>query len=157
VPAILFAGSGNTTLSATGSSAANVLVGGTGDDNLQGGLGADILIADMGHDNLRAGSGGDILIGGYTDYDSNITALADLRKEWSRTDLSYTARINDLTGATSGGYNGTFDLTTSTVHDNQIVDNLDGGSGLDWFFAKLSGSFADVISGRKKDEVVTSL
>jgi uncharacterized delta-60 repeat protein len=157
VPAILFAGSGGSTLSAAGSSAANVLVGGTGNDSLQGGTGRDILIGGAGSDTLRAGSGGDILIAGTTDFDSNIAALAALRTEWARTDLSYTARINHLTGATPGGNNGSNYLTTSTTHDDAAVDNLYGGSGTDWYFALTSGPFADIISGRRKDEVVTPL
>jgi Ca2+-binding RTX toxin-like protein len=62
VPAVLFAGSGNTTLSVTGSSANNILVGGTGNNRLVGGFGRDILIGGGGKDTLQAGSGGDILI-----------------------------------------------------------------------------------------------
>ena len=44
VPAILLGGSGTNTLSAAGSSASNVLVGGPGKDGLTGGTGRDILI-----------------------------------------------------------------------------------------------------------------
>jgi uncharacterized delta-60 repeat protein len=157
VPSILFAGSGNTTLSAAGSSAANVLVGGAGNDSLQGGSGRDILIGGAGSDTLQGGSGGDILIPATTDYDANIAALAALRKEWARTDLSYNDRINHLYGTTSGGYNGTNYLTPSTVHDDVAIDYLYGGGGGDWYFAMTTGSTADFLSGRKKNEVLTAL
>jgi Ca2+-binding RTX toxin-like protein len=151
VPAILYAGSGSSTLSATGSTAANILIGGPGNDSLQGGSGRDILVGGGGSDTLQQGSGGDILIG------DNLAALEAIRAEWSRLDLSYTNRIDHLTGATSGGYNGSYFLTTATVHNDGAVDYLYGGSGSDWYFAHTSGSNVDVIDGRKKNELVTSI
>jgi uncharacterized delta-60 repeat protein len=157
VPSILYASTGNSTLSAAGSSAANILVGGAGNDSLTGGTGRDILIGGAGSDTLRSGSGGDILIGAATDYNANLVALAALRKEWARTDLAYIDRINHLTGATTGGYNGSDYLNTATVHDDAAVDYLYGGNGGDWYFAMTTGAFADVVSGRKKGEVLTAL
>ena len=56
-PAVILGDAGNDTLDARGSSAENLLIGGTGADTLQGGL------------------DGDILIGGTTDFDANSTAL----------------------------------------------------------------------------------
>ncbi len=53
IPALLFAGAGNSTLSAAGSSANNILVGGAGNNALIGGLGRDILIGGAGADTLR--------------------------------------------------------------------------------------------------------
>src|SRR5205823_5933472 len=71
LPALLFGGAGNDTLDASGSSAANVLVGGDGDDVLVGGSGRDILIGGQGADALTGGGGDDLLMGGFTSFDAN--------------------------------------------------------------------------------------
>src|SRR5207245_7905358 len=98
---------------------------------LVGGLGADVLHSD---------GGDDILIGGTTDYDSNLAALDAVMKEWGRTDADYSTRIKHLSGTLSGGLNGAYFLTASTVHDDAAIDTLYGDGGMDWFFAKLSGT-----------------
>ena len=50
-----------------GNSAANVLTGGAGWDNIDGGDGADTLIGGAGDDTLQGGAGADTLIGGADD------------------------------------------------------------------------------------------
>jgi len=143
-----------------GSTAANVLVGGGGNDTLLGGGGADILSGGSGGDKIYAGPGGDILIAGTTNFDSNITALLALSAEWSRTDLGYNAKIADLMGTTSGGRNGPYYLNTTTVHgDSTPTDTLFGAAGLDWFFAHIpaTGTIRDVIKNRTTGEVVTQI
>jgi uncharacterized delta-60 repeat protein len=153
VPALLFGGDGNDTLDASGSTANNILLGGAGNDTLTAGSGRDILISGPGADVLHAGGGGDILIGGTTDWDANLTALAALRAEWGRTDLAYQDRINHLDGTVAGGLNGSYLLNAQTAHDDGAKDQLDGGGGIDWFFAGAS----DGLGGRKRGEVVTTI
>src|SRR5262249_54812383 len=109
VPAVLFGGDANDTLNAQGSTAANVLVGGGGNDTLLGGSGNDILIGGLGSDTLNGNGGDDILIGGTTSYDANPAALCALLAEWGRTDASYSTRVNHLKnggGLNGGGLNG---------------------------------------------------
>ena len=142
-PAILFGGDGNDTLSVSGSTAGNILEGGAGNDTLIGGGGRDILIGGAGADVLRGGAGDDILIGGTTDWDANLTALASLRAEWGRTDLTYQGRINHLTGAVSGGLNGSYFLNAQTVHDDNAADQLFGEGGTDWFLIGVLDSLGD--------------
>jgi uncharacterized delta-60 repeat protein len=128
----LTGGGGNDTL--LGGSGGNVLIGGPGDDSLVAGAGRDILIGGGGADTLVGGAGEDILIGGATNYDANDAALNAIVSEWSRTDLNYAARVAHLRGTTTGGLNGTTDLTASTVPDDGAADVLQHGTGLDWYW-----------------------
>jgi hypothetical protein len=158
VPALLFGGDGNDTLDAGGGTANNVLVGGAGNDGLYGGSGRDLLIGSLGADTLRAGGGGALLIGGTTDYDANVPALLAVMKEWGRTDADYNTRIKHLQGALAGGLNGSYRLTTATVHDDNNADKLFGGAGMDWFVAGGKGKKnRDNVYGQTSGEVITSL
>jgi hypothetical protein len=157
VPAFLFAGSGTDTLNAIGSSANNVLVGGTGQDLLESGKGHNLLIAGLGGSTLRSSSGQDILIGGTTDYDSNLAALGAIMAEWGRTDEDFLTRMAHLNGTLGGGANGATLLTKATVHASGVSDKLSAGIGLDWLFAALSGPGKDVLLSLRKGDVITSL
>jgi hypothetical protein len=165
VQALIFGGNGGDTLDASGSTAANVLVGGSGNDTLTGGSFNDVLIGGLGADTINGSAGDDIVIGGTTKYDSDQTSLLAIMAEWSRTDETYATRVSHLQappkgkGAT-GGLNGSVFLNTSTVFDDNAVDVLTGGTGMDWFFAKLPGrrvTNADSLTDRAKGETVTSL
>jgi hypothetical protein len=158
VPAILIGGNAGDTLDATGSTAANVLVGGAGNDTLLGGAGNDILIGGLGNDTLQGNGGDDLLIGGTTSYDANLAALSALMREWSRTDVSYSARVSHLKG-TGGGQNGSYVLKTATVFDDGVTDTLDGNAGTDWFFARVPGQSwqKDRVGDRISSEALTSL
>jgi fibronectin type 3 domain-containing protein len=159
VPLLIFAGNGNDILNVLGSNVGNVLVGGSGSDRLLGGQGRDILIGGSGPSTLNGGSGGDILIGGTTNYDNNAAALAAALAEWSRTDADYATRIAHLMGTMTGGQNHNSDssvfynLNTSTVQNDGVVNKLYGGPGQDWFFAGMM----DVLFNKTSDETVTSI
>jgi hypothetical protein len=144
-----------------------LLVGSFGNDHIQAGGGSTIVIGGLGSDHLQAGSGGAILIGGTTDYDRNLPALDALLTEWARTDESYAQRVANLSNSTVNGVapnglgqNGSFYLTASTVHDDGAGNLLDGGPGLDWFFANLDGNgnngVLDRVTGRRLGEVLTN-
>jgi Ca2+-binding RTX toxin-like protein len=157
VPAILLGGGGGDTLDAQGSTAANVLVGGAGNDTLQGGSGNDLLIGGLGSDTLQGNGGDDILIGGTTSYDANLAALCALLREWGRTDASYSTRVGHLKGG-AGGLNGSYVLTAATVFDDGVTDTLYGNAGLDWFFARMTGkSQKDRVGDQGSGEALTSL
>src|SRR5262249_30431637 len=98
-----------------------------------------------------------ILIGGYTDYDSNVTALLAIMKEWGRTDVSYTTRVKHLNGSLSGGLNGSYRLTRTTVHDDNALDYLYGGAGVGWFVVTGSGKKKDKVYYQTSGEVITTL
>jgi hypothetical protein len=158
VPAILIGGSASDTLDAQCSTAANVLVGGGGNDTLLGGSGNDILIGGLGNDTATGNGGDDILIGGTTSYDANLAALCALMREWGRSDASYSTRVNHLKGST-GGLNGSYVLTTATVQDDGVADTLTGNAGTDWFFARVPGYSwqKDRVIDRTSAETLTSL
>jgi Ca2+-binding RTX toxin-like protein len=126
-----------------GSAAANALFGNAGDDILIGLAGNDTLIGDYGSDILIGGNGadtliggtGDLLIAGRTNYDLNLAALTSLMAEWGRPDAGYAARIGHLQGTLTGGRNGSYVLTPSTVIGDSDDDELVGECGLDWLLA----------------------
>jgi hypothetical protein len=138
LPALLFAGTGNCTLSAAGSSAGNVLVGGKGKDSLTGGTGRDILIGGRGPDTLQAG-GGAILIGGSTTLDTDVTALAALLTEWDSAD-SYTTRVQTLFGMAGG-------VNHATVVNDAETNQLFGGSGQDWVWLGATDKIRGLVLG----------
>jgi Ca2+-binding RTX toxin-like protein len=140
LPALLFGGSGNDTL--TGGGGPSVLVGGPGNNVLIGGLARNLLIGGTGV-NVLLGGGGDILIGGTTAFDSNVPALVALAAEWFRTDETLGARINHLlgpnAGGSAGGLNGSFYLNAATVQGD-VRDLLIGGIGGNWFIVSSQSS-----------------
>jgi hypothetical protein len=98
-----------------------LLMGSFGNDEIEGGGGRTIIIGSLGSDHLEAGSGGAILIDGTTDFDHtgdlaapNLAALDAILTEWARTDESYQQRVDHISGATSGGLNGSNFLNAST-------------------------------------------
>jgi hypothetical protein len=128
---------------ATGNALGSVLVGGKLNDTITGGVGRSLLIGGDGIDGITGGSADDIVIGGWTDWDSNTTALTALLAEWSRTDAAtalYSHRIDDLRTGTSdpGRLNGSYFLNAQTVHDDGKADVLRGGPGTDWFWANVA-------------------
>jgi len=160
VPALLFAGTGNARLDARGSNVGNALVGGGGTNVLLGGLGNDILIGGRGAATEQAGTGQDILIAGYTDYDTQLTALLALMAEWgqSASVVPFTTRMGHLNGSISGGLNGLFLLTAATtVHHAAAVDWLYSNTGADWFFDATTGKYIDRVYNKKTGDAVTSI
>jgi Ca2+-binding RTX toxin-like protein len=162
LPAFLFGGDGNDVL--IGGAGDSVLVGGNGSNVLIGGQGRNILIGGDGADKynrqnvLIAGSGADLMVAGSTDHDAQLTALAGLLSEWSRTDADYGTRVGHLRGTLAGGKNGAFLLNASTVHANAVRDFLYGGLGQNWYVAHVSGSGPqDLVIGGRKTEFVDSI
>jgi hypothetical protein len=139
------AGSGNANL--TGNSLGNILVGGSGANTITGGSGRSLLIGGKGKDTIKGGSGDDILISGYTDYDDNNAALMAVFAEWGRTDETFQQRISNIRGTTTSGLNGSYDLNSTTVHDDGVVDTLTGNGGLDWFWAASNDKITDLQPG----------
>ena len=123
----LIGGSGNDQL--IGDAGNDILVGNAGDDFLFGYAGRDLLIGGLGADDLDGGADDDIVIGESTDHDDDLVALDAIMAEWSQTSVPYATRIANL-----GSY-----LSPSTVHDDDEIDTLRGGRGLDWFFAAIPG------------------
>jgi len=145
----------------------DVIQGGAGDDTLQGGSGNDILQADDGHDllqgggdrdlligglgrdELRGGDHDDILIGSTTDFDSDASTLDGFLASWTFP-FDYSSRVSSLKDPQAALY-----LQSGvTVHDDTLVDELYGGSGLDWFFrpGPFGASTLDNLNGVESGE-----
>ena len=144
-PAMFFGGDGNDTL--IGGPGNDILVGGTGNDLLVGGGGSDLLIGGTGSDKLYSGTvakplsntaGGSILIGDSTSYDTNASTLANILAQWT-SPLPYATRAANLNAATNP-----VRLASTTVLNDNAVDQIFGGGGLDWFW-NISGK--DTITG----------
>lgn len=126
-----------------GNSAANVLLGGAGNDRLEGGSGRDLLLGGAGLDTLRGGSGDDLLVGGTTLYDTNPPALAAIFNEWTSR-RSFAKRIANLTAGVEDSLGRTIKLERgNTVLDDGACDDLYGNSGHDWFFDFASDTVHD--------------
>jgi len=133
-------------------------VGGGRTSTLTGGSGRDILIGGGGPALLNAGKtsadDGDILIGGSTSYDTNLSALLTLMTEWSRTDIPYLERVQDLFGNGARGYTGPL-LNPLTIARDTAINQLSGSNGMDWLWFSENGRAGDRISGYGSAEVAT--
>src|SRR5262249_21367159 len=139
----------------------SVLVGGAGDDTLLGGKGRSVLIGGLGADQLVGNSDDDLLIAGTTAFDGNLAALDAVLAEWASA-RSYADRVANLSGTGSGPRaNGDVFLKASgpdaTVFDDGAVDQLQGASGMNWYFAKRSGLVTDLLPGLGASELVEDL
>ena len=130
IPAMLFGGAGNDTL--TGGGANDVLVGGDGNDVLNGGKAANILLGGAGIDNLKGGRPGNVLVPAATPYDagqfSDQIALASLLDEWSSS-ASYASRIAAIE---SGVGSQSFQLAPSLLTNFSGRDHVSSTKNRDW-------------------------
>lgn len=159
IPQILYGNDGNDTIQS--GNGASVMIGGSGNDTLKGGNARDIMIGGTGQDTIQGKNRDDILIAGTTSYDSatsaNQVSLCAIQSEWIR-DVGYRFRIDHLTGAVSGGRNGSNLLKPGqTVFNDADKDTITGGSGKDWFLVNNSGAGTFDIYDRKDDEIATDL
>jgi RHS repeat-associated protein len=136
VPALVLGGSGTAVISAAGSSADNILIGGQKKSTVTGGSGHDILIGG-GPATLIAGNGDDILIAGNTINNADPAALLSLMSAWSAS-TPYQQRVQAL-------FAGPFDAAhvVPTAGSSHLV----GGTGQDWFWL----APGDVLSGKAGD------
>ena len=103
----------------------------------------------------------DLLIAGTTAFDGDLAALDAIMAEWTSA-RSYAERVANLSGTGNGPRaNGDVFLMASgpgaTVFDDGAVNWLQGASGMDWYFAKRSGSVTDIITGLRDSEIVEDL
>jgi len=103
-----------------------------GDDTLYGGAGDDVLYGGPGSDILYGEEGSDLLWGGRIQYASPAANWDDVINEWTTAE-AYADRIDDI-------LNDTFLNPTSgtTLIDDGVIDQLWGGTGLDWFLSLIS-------------------
>ena len=71
--------------------------------------------------------------------------------------MDYLTRVKHLGGSLSGGLNGSYLLNGTTVFDDNTVDVLYGGAGVDWYFAHQKGKHRDKVIGQTSGEVITDI
>ena len=135
----LLGGSGNDTLTVSGSGQ-GILVGNAGNDTLSAtGSGRTLLIGGDGADALSSGTNGQaMMIGESTSYDSNLAALDAILNEWASAN-NYATRISNI--LSGGGLAGLgYALNSTTVIDDGAVNTLTGptggGAARNWFIRK---------------------
>jgi hypothetical protein len=124
-----------------GSNGNDLLVGDGSGNVLIGGTGRNLLIAGSAAGTLQGNAADNILIGGSTQYDSDLASLDALFAEWTRTDLGYADRVNDILNG--GGLNGAAVLNASTVTGNGGGNTLTGAGGLNLYFGSLDNDQSD--------------
>jgi Ca2+-binding RTX toxin-like protein len=129
VNAYIEGGAGNDVL--TGGGGNNFIDGGAGNDVLNGGTGRNILMGGLGLDTLNGGKNEDVLIGGLYLYSGDLDAAFAALALWTGTD-SYSQRITNLS---TGGTDGVYAFSATTVLNDATVDYLYGNQGQDWFWA----------------------
>lgn len=136
----------------------DALIGDGGNDRLFGGVGRDLLIGGDGKDRLYGGDDDDILIDGTTSHDANVVALAMIMQDWSRTDLTYTQRIDRLRYGNLDEGRPVLDISSTspeqTVYHDSAKDRLVGEAGRDWFFARLQSPGNDLLGDLETGEEV---
>jgi hypothetical protein len=138
VAAWLYADNGNAQLQ--GGGGPTLLIGGSGRNTLWGGSGRTIAIGGSARTTISGGSGDAVLIGGTTAYDANAAALKSLLDAWNSS-AGYSARVSDLMS------DPLHPLDAETVFNNNAVDSLFGGSGMDLFFESLGDNLRNTRSG----------
>ena len=148
----LFGGPGNDIL--VGGAGDDILIGSTGDDILYGFGGRDLVFGGLGQDFLHGGgwtgapvtgaSDSDIVIGSFVSFDFDPALLNVLSREWLDADKDYAARVSTLRAGSP--------LlpplrTGTTVFDDYSVDQVFGGSDVDWLFVELTRDTFDAQQG----------
>lgn len=118
---LMFIGSGNFT--GQGTSAANTLTGGAGNDSLDGGAGNDRLVGGVGNDTYTVSEAGDVVVEGLGGGNDTVNASVD------RFTLANNIEILRYTG--DGNFTGTGNASANLIVSGAGNDVLNGGSGND--------------------------
>lgn len=151
---LVFDGTGS--FNGVGNALGNFIVGGSGDDTLNGLDGVDTLVGGAGADVLFGGSGGDSLVGGAGNDLYVVTDAGDIIVEdgtpGGGTDIvrcliniyTLAANVENAAFTASGGFLGTGNGLANSITGASEADTLNGGDGADTLAGLLG---ADVLDG----------
>ncbi len=156
---LVIGGAGNDTLQGQ-SRKATILVGLGGNDILTGGSQRDLLFGGTGADTLIGLSGDDLLVSGSSSHDTNRQALFAIYSEWI-SNRSFAIRTANIWGNGTGtNANGAFRLNSDpsdsiidTVFADNENDGLTGGLNQDWFFASINDTEDFIGTGTAPDRL----
>jgi len=148
---------GTSNINGTGNGLANLIVGNTGNNILDGAAGADSLIGGLGDDTYIIDNAGDV-----------VTELLSEGTDLVQSSLTYTlgANVENLTLTGSSDINGTGNTLSNTITGNignNILDGgvgadtLIGGSGNDTYFVDNIGDVVTEALNEGTDRVFTSI
>lgn len=126
-----------------GNAMGNILVGGQSNDIITAGPNRSLLIGGAGSDTVTGNVNEDIVISSFTNYDSNLPALASILAEW-QSPLTFEQRVNHLRNG--GGLNKNNVLIADVTVNNDVVPDVisgGGGFGRNWLWgqpAELQGA-----------------
>jgi Ca2+-binding RTX toxin-like protein len=123
----------------------DVILGGAGNDELQGGSGNDVLVGGFGSDRIMGNSGHDVLIAGELNaalFNSSFSNLRSIGDAWA----SQFAADSDLADSNSDG-----DIL------DEAFDQLEGGSGRDWFILGQADTITDLKASAKDGDRIQYL
>jgi Ca2+-binding RTX toxin-like protein len=157
---VIVGGSGNDTL--TGGAGNDWISGNDGRDIIDGGTGRNVLVGGKGNDSITGGSDSDILIAGYTHYDkigllnsTPVTAteskaiIDGIMSSWGANGIGAFLDLN-LTGILVGSRTIKLEsdaVQPNTVLDDDILDTLVRGGGVDWLFIEKNNTGIDSTDG----------
>ncbi len=110
---------------------ADILVGGSGADEINGQSGTDLLIGGVGADTLNGGDSNDLIIHGSTVYDARISELLAIQSIWTDGSLTAQEKIDALTFGTNGVL---LNYTVGSITNDETADTLTGGAGVEDLF-----------------------
>jgi uncharacterized delta-60 repeat protein len=171
---VVFGGAGNESIKGGGGN--DIMIGGDGNDVLQGQDGRDILIGGDGQDSLVGQTDDDILVAGFSNYDSDLSALNSVLLEWTSArsyglrsaniighNITIGATTYTFGGARSNGgifltpYNSATPSAPATVFDDLDTDVLTGNAGTDLFLFNADNPVPDTITDLSSSEFADDL
>jgi Ca2+-binding RTX toxin-like protein len=131
IPAFIYGEDGNDKI--TAGSGYAYIDGGAGNDSILGASARSVIVGGTGADVLNGLKDEDLVIGGTLNYIEDFQAQAGILAEWTRTDLTFSQRANNL--RTGVGLANGYMINSTTVLDDAVKDSVLGAQGSDWLWA----------------------
>jgi Ca2+-binding RTX toxin-like protein len=153
----------------TGDASANVISGGSGNDNLTGAGGDDRLDGGTGNDAMAGGGGNDTFV--VDSIGDAVTENANAGTDTIETTLSAysianAANVENLTFTGTGAFSGVGNAAANTIRGGAGFDTLNGGAGADimiggnggdLYYVDNAGDVVNELAGGGLDTIIVTL